>query len=301
MTTGNTAPAASAAFSNDRQLRVSHSGGFSVAAGTLVATSSGWEVEPMYDGLRFVILENGELTCRLPGLAQERIIGPSVCAIWNRGENESLQSFAAGSAVRYTAVSLPKSLMDQHFQAACERLFATLGIADTTRPHLAVAAATRPVRALCAQIATSPLRGLPRELYLFGKVLEIAAHALAAFDAVPAPVPDGALRLSTAEVERLHEARDRLAQRLRNPPSLAELSLSVGMNERKLNAGFQRLFGDSVFGVLQSLRLDTAYRLLTENEMAVSSAAYHVGYSPAHFSVAFRKRFGTSPRNVMEH
>ncbi len=299
MTTMNMAQAASATFSNDRQLRLSHSGAFCLTAGTLVAKSSGWEVEPMYDGLRFVILENGELTCRIPGLAQERIVGPSVCAIWNRGETESLQSFAAGSAVRYTAVSLPKSLMDQHFQAGGDRLFDRLGIADSSRPHLAVAAATKPVRALCAQIAASPLQGLPRELYMFGKVLEIAAHALAAFDMAPAS--DAAVRLSSAEVERLHQARDRLAQQLCTPPSLAELSLSAGMNERKLNVGFQRLFGDSVFGVLQSLRLDTAYRLLTENGMAVSSAAHQVGYSPAHFSVAFRKRFGISPRTVMEH
>jgi AraC family transcriptional activator of pyochelin receptor len=29
--------------------------------------------------------------------------------------------------------------------------------------------------------------------------------------------------------------------------------------------------------------------------MSVSEAAWHVGYAPAHFSVAFRRRFNASP------
>ncbi|WP_274611825.1 AraC family transcriptional regulator [Rahnella inusitata] len=32
--------------------------------------------------------------------------------------------------------------------------------------------------------------------------------------------------------------------------------------------------------------------------MSVSTAAYHVGYTPAHFSVVFRKKFGFSPKSL---
>ncbi|MFS7221060.1 AraC family transcriptional regulator [Rahnella inusitata] len=32
--------------------------------------------------------------------------------------------------------------------------------------------------------------------------------------------------------------------------------------------------------------------------MSVSTAAYHVGYTPAHFSVVFRKKFGVSPKSL---
>lgn len=42
----------------------------------------------------------------------------------------------------------------------------------------------------------------------------------------------------------------------------------------------------------------TAYRLLVEGDLSVSSVAYRVGYSPPHFSVAFRKCFGVSPKTL---
>ncbi|MCT4494880.1 AraC family transcriptional regulator [Bosea minatitlanensis] len=127
-----------------------------------------------------------------------------------------------------------------------------------------------------------------------GKALEIAAHAVAAFDASePRDLP----RLATSDIE-LHLARDIRAARLRNPPSLAEFSAATGLNARKLKAGFQRVFEDSVYGYLQSLRLEEASRLLSAGDMNVSSVAYRVGYSPAHLSVAFRKRFRLSPKQL---
>ncbi|MFS7195368.1 helix-turn-helix domain-containing protein [Rahnella inusitata] len=34
------------------------------------------------------------------------------------------------------------------------------------------------------------------------------------------------------------------------------------------------------------------------SRVSVSTAAYHVGYTPAHFSVVFRKKFGVSPKSL---
>ncbi|WP_213978658.1 helix-turn-helix domain-containing protein, partial [Serratia marcescens] len=62
--------------------------------------------------------------------------------------------------------------------------------------------------------------------------------------------------------------------------------------------GFRQLFGASVFGLLQEHRLQTAWRLLSEQDLHVSTVAWQVGYTPAHFSVAFRKRFGVMPCDV---
>ncbi|WP_413535129.1 helix-turn-helix domain-containing protein [Rahnella inusitata] len=46
------------------------------------------------------------------------------------------------------------------------------------------------------------------------------------------------------------------------------------------------------------MRLDTAWHMLNSGEVSVSTAAYHVGYTPAHFSVAFRKKLGVSPKSL---
>ena len=72
------------------------------------------------------------------------------------------------------------------------------------------------------------------------------------------------------------------------------------MNPRKLTAGFRKVFGASVFGYLQEYRLREAHRMLCDEEANVSTVAYRVGYSPAHFSIAFRKRYGISPARSAE-
>ena len=71
------------------------------------------------------------------------------------------------------------------------------------------------------------------------------------------------------------------------------------MNPRKLTAGFRKVFGASVFGYLQEYRLREAHRMLCDEEANVSTVAYRVG-CPAHFSIAFRKRYGISPARSAE-
>ena len=46
---------------------------------------------------------------------------------------------------------------------------------------------------------------------------------------------------------------------------------------------------------LQEERLLRGRELILSGGLSVSEAAWHVGYAPAHFSVAFRRRFGLSP------
>ncbi len=107
-------------------------------------------------------------------------------------------------------------------------------------------------------------------------------------------------RITCSEVERIHAARDLLVGALQEPPSLDTLASRVGMNPRKLTAGFRKVFGASVFGYLQEYRLREAHRMLCDEEANVSTVAYRVGYSPAHFSIAFRKRYGISPARSAE-
>jgi AraC family transcriptional activator of pyochelin receptor len=145
-------------------------------------------------------------------------------------------------------------------------------------------------------VSACPLKGISRGLYISGKALEIAALTLTSLEATTEG--GSKINLSTKDIEKLNSAKILLEQRLRNPPSLAELGLATGLNTRKLNEGFRCVFGASVFEHLQKIRLEAAYRMLVDDEMSASSAAYQVGYSAPHFSVAFRARFGVSPKQL---
>jgi AraC-like DNA-binding protein len=59
------------------------------------------------------------------------------------------------------------------------------------------------------------------------------------------------------------------------------------------------LFGTTVFGYIAEQRLRVALQLLTLTEQPVQEVAESVGFSsPAHFTTAFRRKFGLTPSQV---
>lgn len=274
---------------------VSFDGAVRVASGVIEASSEQWQSEPLSHGLKLIIVGQGGLICKLPNLPQAEIVGPCLCAVWNQGDHEGMQSFVPGNAVPYTIVTLSPSVARRHVSENFTTLRGRLGMDQMRTPRLTLATVPRSLHHLCSQILTCPLRGPARSLFLSGKGLEVAAYALAALDD---PDHDNEPILTSSDLGRVQQARDIVADRLASPPSVPELGLLIGLNARKLTAGFSRLFGCSVPEYTQSLRLQKAYQLLSETGASVSSVAYQIGYSPAHFSVAFRKRYGVSPKSI---
>jgi len=83
-----------------------------------------------------------------------------------------------------------------------------------------------------------------------------------------------------------------------DPPSLLTLAHRVGLNDFKLKRGFREVYQTTVFGYVRMLRMEKALSLLEAGEMNVGEVASATGYSNfGHFSEAFRKRFGVSPRD----
>jgi AraC family transcriptional regulator, transcriptional activator of the genes for pyochelin and ferripyochelin receptors len=106
--------------------------------------------------------------------------------------------------------------------------------------------------------------------------------------------------LRSDDVERIRTARDRLVVDLDRPPSLQQLATAVGINERKLKAGFRQVFGTSVFGYYREYRMQAARAILDTGSGNITEAATAVGYkSLSHFSQAFRKRFGLKPKDFL--
>lgn len=260
-------------------------------AGTYCSAGEAWIEEQLEDGLQLVLVQSGQLRCRVSGQPEHLIRGPMLCMIANEGDYTSAQLFAADQPLRYTIIRL-----------SAEALEGFGGLPDQLRlrssgdPRIMSCAAPRAMQALASQIATCPMAGPIRDFYLGGKALELAAVG-AQFLAGEAPLGQ-IQRITHSEVERIHAARDMLVSTLNDLPTLDQLALQVGMNRRKLTEGFRKVFGTTVFDYLQEYRLREAHRMLCDEEANVSTVAYRVGYSSAHFSIAFRKRYGISPSEV---
>lgn len=134
-----------------------------------------------------------------------------------------------------------------------------------------------------------------RNLLARGKSLMVVSRVLLALKAeLPRPVYD--VRFFLDDLDRVRRAREVLLERMTSPPTLGQLAREVGINELKLKAGFQKLWGTTVFGVLRQERLVVARRLIESGECNVSGAAFRVGYTnTSHFARSFLSHFGVSP------
>lgn len=104
-------------------------------------------------------------------------------------------------------------------------------------------------------------------------------------------------RVSLRERRQLQQARERLLQDLSAPPTIAELSRAVGLNQFRLKQAFRQLYGNSIYATFQQERMQAAMELLQQHN--VTETAMLLGYSnTSHFSAAFRKQFGLTPRDA---
>lgn len=149
---------------------------------------------------------------------------------------------------------------------------------------------------LIKQILNCPHEGLMQQIYLESKVLELLATQLAVW--IKKQPTTSSTWLCPNDVERLHQAKEILVQRVTTPPSLPELAQLVCLNERKLKQGFRQLFGTTVFGYLQEYRMNQAKELLQDPSLTIAGVAAIVGYkSPEAFSNAFRRQFAVNPKS----
>jgi len=148
------------------------------------------------------------------------------------------------------------------------------------------------------QILQCPYGGRVRRLFLEAKSLELVALKLAELEPTSR---DQAMGLNKRAMDQVREAHQILVERMADPPSLTQLGLMVGLNRNKLNRGFKKLYGDTVFNVLRMARLAKASSLLQNTDLSLAEIAFAIGYnSQANFTTAFRQHFGQPPKKVRQ-
>jgi len=151
------------------------------------------------------------------------------------------------------------------------------------------------------QILDCPYHGVVKHLYLESKTLELLVLWLEQVFSLYDSASLTHQALPSADLERIHHAKEILVRQLHNPPSLVELARRVGLNDCTLKRQFRQVFGTTVFGYLHDCRMEQARTLLRENQLSISAIAHTIGYSnPCAFSTAFRKKFGVSPRAMRQ-
>lgn len=272
------------------------SGGMIVSAGINRFDKPKHVRTELIPGMKAVVILSGRMQIRVGHGVEREICGPAVLLLKTSASTPRDQVFAADVPVRYVLVHLNETVFGDHLSASLREALRQDGGSNEFEPVLLSSPAGRELQSLTSQILNCPIRGIERELYLGGKAMQLASLAISS--CLSNATPGDRIALSSTENDRIRKARELLIASMRNPPSLESLAQKSGLNVRKLNVGFRRLFGATVFNFLQEYRLEQAYKLISSGEMSVSEAAYHVGYGAAHFATIFRKRFGISPSSL---
>jgi AraC-like DNA-binding protein len=157
-------------------------------------------------------------------------------------------------------------------------------------------ASTR-LKRLAGSLFIQRLNGPLRTIFMEGVVLQLFALQAAGHTSRPR---DRIVALSPRERNAIETARDRLLSNMRKPPTLGELAGEAGMSEKALNAGFQALYGATVFETLRDERLEHALLALKTEAVPIKTIAFRVGYNHVtNFITAFTRRYGAPPRQYV--
>jgi AraC-like DNA-binding protein len=141
-------------------------------------------------------------------------------------------------------------------------------------------------------------KGLYKRMFLEAKVIELLLLQLEQFATHDCNV---FCSLKPADIEKMYHAKEIILRQLHNPCSLIDLARQVGTNEFTLKKGFKEVFGTTVFGMVAEVKMEQARQLLLSGEKNIAEVSELTGYKyQAHFTQAFKKKFGVSPRQYVK-
>lgn len=153
------------------------------------------------------------------------------------------------------------------------------------------------MRNVIYEILHCPYADMLRKVYLEAKVTELLLMQLAQLGADRPAEPRSVLR--NGDAERLLHVKTLIEENLQEPCSLITLANKAGLNDFKLKKGFKELFGNTVFGYMNEVRMEKARQQLLEGQSSVADISFMVGYkNPQHFTAAFKKYFGYLPSEL---
>lgn len=166
-------------------------------------------------------------------------------------------------------------------------------------PHINASVAQMPIfsglQRLAAEISQCRyLDDKARNVFLCAKVSEAIAAVLDKCSREHGNA--STLRAVPSDRLRLLQARAMLEDRHQETWSVQSLADAVGLNEKRLQAGFNALYGATVHESLTRIRLDVALAMLSSGS-SVTETAQAVGFANvSHFSKVFRNQFGIAPK-----
>ncbi len=107
---------------------------------------------------------------------------------------------------------------------------------------------------------------------------------------------------NTEVIEKIKKAKKIMIAQIDEPPLVEELAHQVNLPINVFKKTFKAYYGMPVYKYLLNYKLDLSKQLLLSGDYSVKEVAFQLGYSaPTHFIVAFKNKFGITPRKFMKN
>ena len=108
--------------------------------------------------------------------------------------------------------------------------------------------------------------------------------------------------LSKTDSIKIIQLSDYISQNLQENVSLKKLTQMSGLNEKKIQKGFQYFFDETVNKFVTNLRILKAKELLENSDQNISQIVYFIGLnSRSYFSKIFYKKYGLIPTDYRKY
>ena len=161
---------------------------------------------------------------------------------------------------------------------------------------------TRPISpamsVVLSQIMEAKIHESIQILYFKGKVYELLS--LFFNKSEDADVEQCPFLVDEQNVRKIRKAKEIILNQMTEPPTLQELSTTIGLNIKKLKEGFKQIYGETVYGYLLDHKMNEARSMLNSKQYNINEISLKLGYSTSsHFISAFKKKFGTTPKKYL--
>jgi AraC-like DNA-binding protein len=104
------------------------------------------------------------------------------------------------------------------------------------------------------------------------------------------------IKLKYEDIQRIRAVRDILNHKQFPYTTIQHLAYEARMNRTKLQYGFKKLFGVSIYTYHIKVRMEKARKLLEHTDKPIKQIAALAGYNTiSSFSSAYKKAFGLPP------
>lgn len=127
-----------------------------------------------------------------------------------------------------------------------------------------------------------------------GALLNTLASQLLALE--KSSIKGKSVSLSKSELKSITKIGDYVNLNIERRITINELSKVSGINPKKLQEGFQYLYGESISNLVQRIRMEKARQLLQNTNLTASEICYKIGISSrSYFSKLFFETYGIKP------